>query len=86
MADSRNLDLFKKEQCFSIATLACYITSLPKAIYEKKSNVLFFVLPLFGIHDAVFQFSCKDPLLSLLSLVLEVQVLPLQLCKGLNHP
>ena len=36
MADSRNLDYFKKEQCFSIATLACYITSLPKAIYEKK--------------------------------------------------
>ena len=45
MADSRNLDFFKKEQCFSIATLACYITSLPKAIYEKKSNVIFFVLP-----------------------------------------
>ena len=44
MADNRNLDFLKKEQCFSIATLACYITSLPKAIYEK-SNVIFFVLP-----------------------------------------
>ena len=45
MADNRNLDFLKKEQCFSIATLACYITSLPKAIYEKKSNVIFFLLP-----------------------------------------
>ena len=40
MAESRICFLFKKER-FSIANLACYITSLPKAIYER-SNVIFF--------------------------------------------
>ena len=45
MADSEILIFFKKEQSFSIATLACYITSLPKSIYEKKSNVILFLLP-----------------------------------------
>ena len=41
MADSCHLDFLKKDQLFSLAILAYHITSLPKAIYEKKSNVIF---------------------------------------------
>ena len=41
MADSCHLDFLKKDQLFSVAILAYQITSLPKAIYEKKSNVMF---------------------------------------------
>ena len=41
MADSCHLDFLKKDQLFSLAILAYHITSLPKAIYEKKSNVMF---------------------------------------------
>ena len=45
MADSCHLDFLKKDQLFSLAILAYHITSLPKAIYEKKSNVIFRRLP-----------------------------------------
>ena len=36
---------YKKDQLFSIAISAYNITSLSKAIYAKKSNVIHFMLP-----------------------------------------
>ena len=41
MADSCHLDFLKKDQLFRVAILAYHITSLTKAIYEKKTNVTF---------------------------------------------
>ena len=44
MTDSYHLDFLKKDQLYRVAILAYHITSLTKAIYEKKSNVTFRML------------------------------------------